>query len=128
MRLRRIEVENFRSLRYVNIKVNQNPLVILGENNVGKSNLLLALRLLLGKDAQRLRLDLSEEDINKTAREENELFFQITLEIGDLQEHSEVEACFKERINTDGEEHFIRIQGKYDRNTDGEYTWESLLL
>ena len=128
MRLRRIEVENFRSLRYVNIKVNQNPLVILGENNVGKSNLLLALRLLLGKDAQRLRLDLSEEDINKTAREENELFFQITLEIGDLQKHSEVEACFKERINTDGEEHFIRIQGKYDRNTDGEYTWESLLL
>ena len=65
MKLRRITVKNFRSLRHVDIKVDRTPLIVLGENNVGKSNLLLALRLLLGRDAQRLRLDLSEEDINR---------------------------------------------------------------
>ena len=128
MKLRRITIENFRSLRYVDIEANQTPLVILGENNVGKSNLLFALRLLLGRDAQRLRLDLSEDDINKTARQCDELYFHITLEIGDLQKHPDVEACFKERIDTDGEEHFVRIEGRYEQNTDGEYVWENFLL
>ena len=128
MKIRRITVKNFRSLRCVDIKVNQTPLVILGENNVGKSNILLALRLLLGEHAQRLQLDLSEEDINKTARLQNELFFHITLEIGELQKHPDVEACFKERIDTDGEEHFVRIQGLYKQNADGDFEWRSVLL
>ena len=91
MNLRRIVIKNFRSLRYVEIDVMQNPLVILGENNVGKSNVLLALRHLLGRYAHRLRLDLSEEDINREARGQNEDFFSVGLEIGDLQEHPDVE-------------------------------------
>ena len=128
MRLRRITVRNFRSLRNVDITVNQSPLVILGENNVGKSNLLLALRLLLGQDAQRLRLDLSEEDINRSARVQKEHFFYITLEIGNLQDHPDVEVCFKERIDTDGDEHFIRVEGRYEQNAEREYVWESFIL
>lgn len=128
MRVRRIFIRNFRSLRYVEINVTQNPLVILGENNVGKSNVLLALRLLLGRNAQRLRLDLSEEDINRQARAQNEDFFTVELEIGNLQNHPDVEVCFKERIDVDGEEHFVRIEGRYEKNTDGEYDWETFLL
>lgn len=128
MRLRRIIVKNFRSLRHIDIQVNKNPLVILGENNVGKSNFLLALRLLLGTDAQRLRMELSEEDINKTARNLGEQSFHVALEIGDLQKHPDVEACFKERIDTNGDEHFIRIEGQYNQNDDGEYEWETLLM
>lgn len=128
MRLRRIIVKNFRSLHHIDIQVNKNPLVILGENNVGKSNFLLALRLLLGTDAQRLRMELSEEDINKTARNLGEQCFHVALEIGDLQKHPDVEACFKERIDTDGDEHFIRIEGQYKQNDDGEYEWETLLM
>ena len=128
MNLRRIFIKNFRSLRCVEINVRQNPLVILGENNVGKSNVLLALRLLLGRDAQRLRLDLSEEDINRDARQNDELFFSVGLEIGGLQKHPDVEACFKERIDTDGDDHFVRIEGLYEKNAAGEYEWESFLL
>ena len=128
MRLRRIYIENFRSLRYVEINVTHNPLVILGENNVGKSNVLLALRLLLGRDAQRLRLDLSEEDINRDAKQRDQFFFCVGVEIGDLQKHPDVEACFKERIDTDGDEHFVRIEGRYEKDTAGEYEWESYLL
>ncbi len=128
MKLRRISIKNFRSLRCVEINVTQNPLVILGENNAGKSNLLLALRLLLGRDAQRLRLDLSEEDINREARVQNEECFSVGLEIGDLQEHPDVEACFKERIDFDGDVHFIRIEGRFEKNSVGEYEWETSLL
>lgn len=72
--------------------------VIIGENNAGKSNLLYALRLLLDPQAERLRLGLSEDDINDTARVEGETYFSVTVEIGDLQEHQDVEVCFKERI------------------------------
>ncbi|GAB4528096.1 MAG: hypothetical protein OHK0046_46610 [Anaerolineae bacterium] len=128
MKLRRISVKNFRSLRHIDIQVNKNPLVILGENNVGKSNFLLALRLLLGTDAQRLRAELSEEDINRTAMSSGESFFHVILEIGDLQKHPDVEVCFKERIDTNGEEHFITIKGQYQQNPEGDYEWETLLM
>jgi putative ATP-dependent endonuclease of OLD family len=46
MRICRIEIENFRNFERVNVEVGDD-LVVVGENGVGKSNLMFALRLLL---------------------------------------------------------------------------------
>lgn len=58
MRLSKIEIENFRNFRHVNVEVGSD-LVVVGENGVGKSNLMFALRLLLDPSlpdsARRLR-------------------------------------------------------------------------
>ena len=42
--------------------------------------------------------------------------------------HPDVEACFKERIDTAGDVHFIRIEGRFEKNSAGEYQWETCLL
>ena len=127
MKLRNISIKNFRNLRNVNIRLSKTT-VIIGENNAGKSNLLYALRLLFDPQAERLRLDLSADDINDTARSVDEKNFSIRVEIGDLQEHPELEVCFRERIATDGPETFVTIEGRYELDSDGVYEWRSYVL
>ena len=60
MRLSRIKIKNFRNFKMLNVRLGEHA-VILGENKVGKTNLLFALRLLLDPSlldsARRLRLD-----------------------------------------------------------------------
>ncbi len=127
MKIRQVSIRNFRNLRKVDISPMKTT-VIIGENNAGKSNLFYALRLLLDPQAERLRLDLSEDDINDNARAEGETYFSVTVEFGDLQKHQDVEACFKERIDMDGDETFITIKGKYEPDDNGIYIWKSLVL
>jgi len=127
MRLRRVSIRNFRNLRAVDVCPAKTA-VIIGENNTGKSNLLYALRLLFDLQAERLRLDLSKDDINDAARTEGETYFSITVEIGDLQKHQEVEVCFKERVDRDGDETFVTIEGRFELDDEGIYTWQSLVL
>jgi putative ATP-dependent endonuclease of the OLD family len=127
MKLDRVSIRNFRNLREVDIYPVKTT-VLIGENNTGKSNLLYALRLLFDPQAERLRLDLSEDDINDAARAEGETYFSIMVKIGDLQKHQAVEVCFKERIDRDGDETFVIIEGRFEPDDDGIYTWQSLVL
>ena len=46
MKLHRLEIRNFRNFRHLDIRIGQHA-VIVGENKIGKSNLLFALRLIL---------------------------------------------------------------------------------
>lgn len=127
MRIRKISIRNFRNLSRVDI-FPRGITVILGENNTGKSNFLHALRLLFDPQAESLRLALSQEDINDNARIKGENYFSITVELGDLQNHIEVEICFRERIDQDQEETFVTIEGKYEPDDDGIYTWITQVL
>jgi putative ATP-dependent endonuclease of OLD family len=127
MKLRRVSIRNFRNLREVDISPMKTT-VIIGENDTGKSNLLYALRLLLDPQAERLRLDLSEDDINDAAQAEGKTHFSVTVEIGDLQKHQDMEVCFKERIDRDNDETFVTIMGKFEPDDDGIYVWQSLVL
>lgn len=61
MKLSRIQIENFRNFAKVDIAVGNN-LVILGENKIGKSNFLFALRLLLDPSLPDTTRCLREED------------------------------------------------------------------
>lgn len=60
MWLSRITIKNFRNFKLLDVKLGENA-VVLGENKVGKTNLLFALRLILdpslAESARRLRLD-----------------------------------------------------------------------
>ena len=129
MRIQKVEIKNFRNLKDVCIYPAKTT-VLVGENNTGKSNLVHALRLLLDPQAERLRLDLSESDINDFARKAGELYFTITIEIGDLQKHIDVEAVFRERLDQikDSEETFITIKGIYKKDDEGFFGFSVNLM
>lgn len=127
MRLRRILIQNFRNLRKVEIRPT-GTVVLVGENNTGKSNLLHALRLLLDPQAARLHVELSKDDINDMARAAGENWFSVTLEVGDLQKHQEVAAIFRDRIDQDGDETYVTIEGRYEPDDDDVLTWKAQVL
>lgn len=127
MKIRKIEIRNFRNLRDIEVYP-AHTTIFIGENNAGKSNLLYALRLLLDPEAKRLESEISEEDINDVARSEGENGFSIAIEVGDLQKHQELEAIFMDRIAQDGEETYVTIEGKYEQDEKGIYTWKVQVL
>ena len=61
MRISRIQIENFRNFSSLNVRVGNNA-VIVGENKIGKSNLLQALRLILDPSLPDSARRLREED------------------------------------------------------------------
>jgi putative ATP-dependent endonuclease of OLD family len=87
MRIRRLQVKNFRNFRSLDIEVGSH-LVIVGENGVGKSNLLYALRLVLDPSLPDAYRQLRDEDfwdglprpLSKTQR------IEISAELTDFQE------------------------------------------
>lgn len=127
MKIRKIKIENFRNLRNVEF-FPKSTTIIVGENNTGKSNLIHALRLMLDPESRRLAFDLSEDDINEHALAEDKKFFSISLEIGDLQKHQELEAIFRDRISRDGDETYVTVEGRYELNEDSEYEWSIQVL
>ncbi len=127
MRIRKIEVKNFRNLQSVCVYPSKTTIIV-GENDVGKSNFIHAIRILLDPQADRLRLNLSEKDIYDFAVKNGECWFSILIEIGDLQKHPEVETCFRERISQDGSETFAAIEGKFEKNDDGDYEFHVNVL
>jgi len=127
MRIRKIKIKNYRNFRDLELYPAQTTILI-GENNVGKSNLLHALRLLFDPEARRLESEISEDDINDAARSEGENSFSITVEIGDLQEHQELEANFMPRIAQDSDETYVTIEGRYEPDEVGEYSFKVLVL
>jgi putative ATP-dependent endonuclease of OLD family len=61
MKIARIEVKNFRNFRHLDLQVGQHA-VIVGENKIGKSNLLFALRLILDPSLPDAARQLRRED------------------------------------------------------------------
>lgn len=62
MRIKHISIENFRNFRQLDVEVGEH-LVVLGENKIGKSNLLHALRLILDPGLPDSARDLKLEDL-----------------------------------------------------------------
>ena len=63
MRLKRLEVSNFRNLRSVDVPLTGGAVVV-GENRSGKSNLLYAVRLLLDPSLSSVQRTLTTEDFS----------------------------------------------------------------
>lgn len=61
MKLHRLEIRNFRNFKHLDLRIGQHA-VIVGENKVGKSNLLFALRLILDPSLPDSLRQLRQED------------------------------------------------------------------
>src|ERR1700679_1510486 len=82
MRLSRVVIKNFRNFKSLNVKLGDHA-VILGENKVGKTNLLFALRLILDPSLpdsmRRLRLDDFWDGLQRPLSNEDVIEFSIEL-------------------------------------------------
>ncbi len=64
LRVSRVVIRNFRSLKFVDVPINTASTVIIGENNTGKSNLIHALRLCLDVGLSSTLRSLAKDDVH----------------------------------------------------------------
>jgi putative ATP-dependent endonuclease of the OLD family len=99
MRLSKIHVENFRNFRLLEVELGENP-VLLGENKVGKSNFIHALRLILDPSLPDTARDLRLEDMwdGAVADLTSESRITIWIEIADFEENENQLAVLAEHL------------------------------
>lgn len=85
MKLSRVKIKNYRNFFDDDISLN-NETIIIGPNDVGKTNLLMAIRILLDKSLSYLDLEPEERDFNIFSDEEE---ITIILEFSEISENSE---------------------------------------
>ena len=85
MRLSNATIKNYRNFIDSEINFNNNSLII-GTNDVGKTNLLNAIRIILDKSFSYLDLEPQERDFNIFSNDEE---ITIILEFSDIQEDKE---------------------------------------
>ncbi|MBE6034126.1 MAG: DUF2813 domain-containing protein [Clostridiales bacterium] len=111
MRLSWINIKGFRNFEDATINFSDKTLVI-GENDIGKSNLLYALRLLFDKSLSDRDLELSPSDYNAYVDSDA---IQITVFLSEI-----TEDCLKSAFIGAIEDNATYIQ--YNNSKDGEYT------
>lgn len=85
MHLSRITIQNFRNFKFFDVELGEHA-VILGENRVGKTNLIFALRLILDANlpdsARRLRLEDFWDGLQRPLKTDD--FIEISIEFSDF--------------------------------------------
>lgn len=99
MRLSRIKIKNFRNFKSLNVRLGEHA-VILGENKVGKTNLLFALRLILDPSlpdsARQLRLDDFWDGLERPLRVDDVI--EISLEFRDFEDNENLLAILADSL------------------------------
>lgn len=114
MRIGQVQINNFRNFYDATINFAEKTLII-GSNDVGKSNLLHAIRLILDKSFS--EIDLEPRDSDFYAFEEtNE--FSITIKFEEIQEDCVI-AKLKENISDDGVL-FLRYHATRDKKSNAK--------
>jgi putative ATP-dependent endonuclease of OLD family len=81
MHIRSIEIKNFRNFHDFKINFNEGFQTIIGENNIGKSNLYWAIRLVLDKNLSYNSRNLEEKDFHDFADLDVEMYASISIEL-----------------------------------------------
>jgi len=99
MRLSRITIKNFRNFKHLDVRLGQHA-VFLGENKVGKTNLLFALRIILDStlpdSARRLRLDDFWDGLARPLKADDVI--EISVEFRDFEESEELLAVLADHL------------------------------
>lgn len=99
MRLSRIVIKNFRNFSSLDVRLGRHA-VVLGENKVGKTNLLFALRLILDPalpdSARRLRLDDFWDGLDRPLKAEDVI--ELSIEFSDFEDREELLAVLADHI------------------------------
>ncbi len=99
MRISRIHVENFRNFKNLDVNLNDHA-VIVGENKIGKSNLLYALRLILDPSlpdsARQLRIDDFWDGLPRPLTKKDRII--ISIELSDYEKDENLMAVLGEHL------------------------------
>lgn len=101
MRIASVELQNFRNFKSTSIYFNGNSLVI-GANDVGKTNLFHAIRLLLDRSIAETELDPQESDFHIDAKGKHAEVITITIKLEDIKEDAVI-SKLKGFVSDDGE-------------------------
>lgn len=136
MRISRVLIENYRNFRRLEIDPFPPSAVIVGENGVGKSNFLRALRLVLDPDLPDSARFLRPEDICEFSDTTYEKGVKVRVEIditgfaGNLKAEAALDGCFSELNPLTARltylfEPLVKIDGQSPTNlTRDDYTWD----
>ncbi|EFU40904.1 hypothetical protein PVOR_18699 [Paenibacillus vortex V453] len=117
MHISNIKIKGFRNFNEANVNLKQKSLII-GSNDIGKSNLIYALRLLLDKKISDSDLELKDSDFHVYDESNNEIFIQIKFE-------SVVEDCVIGKVgkyvNSEGE---LFLAYEVKRGESGEKSYQ----
>jgi len=119
MYIKRLQIENFRNFKKLDVVLNGN-IVVLGENQVGKSNLIFALRLIFDSGLPDSARQLSRSDFWDGLEELSE-FEEITVsvDIGDFDSDMDILAVLTDfRLNDDPQT--VRLSYKFSPRADLE--------
>ena len=103
MHISKVKIENFRNLKDFEISLNKGLNVILGQNNIGKTNCVSAIRMALNYFFDPIEpINLSKEDIYKNEKGEQDFSapIKITLEFKDI-DSIPLEAEFQNILSND---------------------------
>jgi putative ATP-dependent endonuclease of OLD family len=99
MRLSRIIIKNFRNFKSLDVKLGEHT-VVLGENKVGKTNLLFALRLILDPSlpdsARRLRFEDFWDGLERPLKKNDEI--EVSLEFRDFEKSENLLAVLADHL------------------------------
>jgi putative ATP-dependent endonuclease of the OLD family len=99
MRLSRIVIKNFRNFKSLDVKLGEHA-VVLGENKVGKTNLLFALRLILDPSlpdsARRLRFEDFWDGLERPLSKDDEI--EVSLEFRDFEKSENLLAVLADHL------------------------------
>lgn len=114
----RVQIKNFRNFLDVDVALDHKQ-VIIGENNVGKTNFLKAIQLILDKDYSDSDRHLTAEDFHDSIDKpmENGDEIQITLEIKGYEHNSKLKAQFVDAVISDAPP-TLRLTYKFTPNRD----------
>lgn len=119
MFIKRLQIENFRNFRNLNVRLDGN-IVVLGENGVGKSNLLYALRLIFDSGLSDKARQLGRADFWDGIKEPTEFDdIRISVDIGDFDNDMDILAVLTDfRLNDDPQT--VRLSYKFSPREDLE--------
>ncbi len=99
MRISRVQIENFRNFEKIDISLGENA-VIVGENKIGKSNFLYALRLILDPSLPDTARKLRDEDFWDGLKRplQTEDIIRISIDFGDFEDNENQLAILAEHL------------------------------
>lgn len=131
MYISRIQIQNFRNFRNFDMNLSPNA-VVLGENNVGKSNLLFALRLVLDPTLPNSVRKLEAADFFAGIDPFKGNQIRITVSLADFQdnsrEHAAVPKCFSDQGSISNISYVFApredVDAPPEETTEKDYDWD----
>ena len=112
MKLESIYIKNFRNINEVNLDFS-NFTVLIGENNIGKTNILMALQKILKLDESPYRVSFVEEDfyLDNSAKRTDEIIIEIRFNKLD---ENDKKVFLPKGIDLDNDQIAIRLEAKWE--------------